>query len=93
MTREELAESIARDIAQHGRAEMPTVDVWEVFAFNQRGTFPFNNAVEGFAKRHGWRCQPSEMPPASGISFYPQEPQPPTHHKDYRNQREQGVTV
>jgi hypothetical protein len=53
--------------------QMPTLDVWEVFAFNQRETFPFNNAVKGFAKRHNWFCQPSDMSPASGIIFYPQE--------------------
>jgi len=73
MTRDELAENIAREIEQHGRAEMPALDVWKVFAFNQRGPFPFNNAVEGFAKRHNWFCQPSDRPSASGIIFYPQE--------------------
>ncbi len=79
MTRDELAERIAQEIAQHGRADMPTVDVWEVFAPNQRPGFPFEHAVEGFAQRHGWGCQPSDMTPARRMIFYPQEPQPLKH--------------
>jgi len=86
-TREELAARIAREIEQEGRAELPTVEVRKVFAVNQRGTFPFNNAVKGFANRHGWKCQPTDMPPAGGIIFFPQESQPQIGSAKLQNRR------